>query len=77
MNITFGAFCNEPWREDNRFFGSSMNFIFTLQPQLNILKSKDNSNGSYQWLNSKSFGVPHGLGEFFLGLSQFHVRLNQ
>ena len=46
----------------NRFFGSSRNCLFSLSPSFSILRSKSNGNGSYQWLNTKTYGAPHGLG---------------
>lgn len=57
-----GAFCNDRWKESNKFFGSSKNILFTLRPKLNIMCSKDRNNGSHQWLNTKSYSCPHGLG---------------
>lgn len=36
--------------------------LFTMQPKFRIFRSKNHGNGSYQWLNEKSFGLPHGLG---------------
>lgn len=41
--------------------GSSDTFIFTLKPEFKIIRSRDRSNGNYQWLNTKSYGLPHGL----------------
>lgn len=42
--------------------GSSSTVLFSLKPNYRIIKSKSSSNGFYQWLNTKSFGLPHGLG---------------
>ena len=42
--------------------GSSRTTLFTIHPKFRIFRTKPNSNGSYQWLNEKSFGLPHGLG---------------
>lgn len=36
--------------------------LFTLTPHLRIFPTKMPSNGGYQWLNSSSYGMPHGLG---------------
>lgn len=33
-----------------------------MDPKFRILRSKIPGNGAYQWLNSKSFGLPHGMG---------------
>jgi TLD len=32
-----------------------------LQPEFKIMRSRNRSNGNYQWLNTKSYGMPHGL----------------
>mmetsp|Transcript_3611 Transcript_3611/g.5629 ORF Transcript_3611/g.5629 Transcript_3611/m.5629 type:complete len:168 (-) Transcript_3611:733-1236(-) len=42
--------------------GSSQDILFTLAPKLRIYRSKAHSNGFYQWLNTKSYNLPHGLG---------------
>lgn len=57
-----GVFSNERWKESNKFYGSSSNFIFTLSPELRIFRTKSSSNGNYQYLNTKSYKLPHGLG---------------
>ena len=44
------------------FSGSSRTLLVTISPKFRILRSKPSGNGSYQWLNEKSFGLPHGLG---------------
>jgi hypothetical protein len=36
--------------------------LFSIHPELSIVRSKAGSNGSYQWLNSNSYGLPHGIG---------------
>jgi hypothetical protein len=41
-------------------------------PELRIIRSRDRSNGNYNWLNTKSYGMPHGLG---LGGSMESFRL--
>ena len=41
--------------------GTSDTFLFTLEPEFKIMKSRERSNGNYQWLNTKSYGLPHGL----------------
>ena len=43
------------------YLGSSDTFLFTLKPEFKIIRSRDRSNGNYQWLNTKSYGLPHGL----------------
>jgi hypothetical protein len=58
----FGIFSYEAWKEHNKFYGSSLNIMFSLYPTIQILRSKPGSNGSYQWLNLSSYGMPHGLG---------------
>ena len=50
-DCVFGAFTSGRWREFNRFYGSSDTFLFTLRPTISILRSRDRSNGNYQWLN--------------------------
>ena len=32
-----------------------------MKPEFKIIRSRDKSNGNYQWLNTKSYGLPHGL----------------
>jgi hypothetical protein len=44
------------------FVGDSKTFLFTSQPKLRVYRSRVGNNGAYQWLNSKSYGLPHGLG---------------
>lgn len=58
----FGAVAFDTWKESNQFFGSSRNILFSVHPHLNIIRSKPSSNGAYQWLNSNSYGSPHGIG---------------
>jgi hypothetical protein len=60
--IVIGVFSNERWKESNKYYGSSSNFIFTLSPEFRIFRSKISSNGNYQYLNTKSYKYPHGLG---------------
>ena len=36
--------------------------MFSLVPEFKILRSSATSNGAFQWLNLKSYGLPHGLG---------------
>jgi TLD len=57
-----GLFSADRWKESNRFYGSSESFLFSLSPDLRILRSRSGSNGAYQWLNTSSYGMPHGLG---------------
>eukprot|EP01038_Epipyxis_sp_PR26KG_P016805 gene16805-23004_t len=57
-----GAYTNDHWKDQNRFFGSGSNILFTIHPRIRIYRSKASSNGSYQWLNTKSYGLPHGMG---------------
>lgn len=72
-NAIIGAYAADRWKEHNRFFGSSNDFLFTLAPDFNIYRSVTNSNTSYRWLNSKTYGHKHGLG--FGGSSQSQFRL--
>jgi hypothetical protein len=58
----FGALSVDHWKEHNRFYGSSRNILFSLSPKLRIYPTKIPSNTAYQWLNSSSFGMPHGIG---------------
>ena len=58
----FGAVAFETWKESNQFFGSSRDILFSLHPHVKIIRSKAGSNGAYQWLNSNSYGAPHGIG---------------
>lgn len=44
------------------FIGASRTMLFTIQPKFRIFRSKNHGNSNYQWLNEKSFGLPHGLG---------------
>lgn len=56
-----GAFTQEGWRDSNRAHGSSSNCLFSLSPEMKIVRSRDNSVGAFQWLNTSSYGAPHGL----------------
>ena len=38
--------------------GTSDKFLITLEPEFKIMKSRERSNGNYQWLNTKSYGLP-------------------
>lgn len=51
--IVLGAYNEDNWKESNRFFGSSVSFLFTLLPHMHIFRSKAASNSNYQWLNLK------------------------
>jgi hypothetical protein len=44
------------------YVGSSKNFLFSVTPRLRLFRSLVGSNGAFQWLNSKSYGMPHGIG---------------
>eukprot|EP00981_Chlorochromonas_danica_P010376 scaffold3161_cov247-Ochromonas_danica.AAC.11 len=57
-----GAFNSSRWKETNRFYGNSKAFLFTIAPKLRIYRSKAPSDSNYQWLNSKAYALPHGLG---------------
>lgn len=57
-----GFYCHDRWRESNRFYGSSSNFIFTLDPHLRIYRAKNPSNMNFQFLATSGFNTPHGLG---------------
>ena len=61
--IVLGAFCNDPWKDPNRFHGSRDNFLFTLYPNLQIYKTTSRDT-SFQWLNSRNglHGIPQGIG---------------
>lgn len=61
-NQVFGAFCANRWKDSNRFYGSSSNFLFTITPELKIIRSKSGSNQHFQWLNTRTHGFPHGFG---------------
>ena len=61
MNAVIGAFTQEGWRDSNRAHGSSSNCLFSLSPELKIIRSRDNSAGAFQWLNTATYGAPHGL----------------
>eukprot|EP01041_Mallomonas_annulata_P003295 gene3295-6528_t len=61
-HVILGAYSEDRWRDSNRFYGSTGTFLFTLSPELNIYRNKNGSNEAYQWLNLKSYGLPHGLG---------------
>lgn len=61
-NVVLGAYNEDGWKDSNRFYGSSSSFLFTLLSHFHIFRSKATSNGAYQWLNLKSYGMPHGLG---------------
>jgi hypothetical protein len=58
----FGIFSDAPWKDSNRFYGNSNSFLFSLVPQFKILRSSATTNGAFQWLNLKSYGLPHGIG---------------
>ena len=58
----FGSFNADRWKDSNAFFGSSSAFLFTLTPELQILRNKNGSNNNYQWLNTRTYGKPHGFG---------------
>lgn len=49
------------WQLTSTILGSSRSFLFSLSPRLRIYRS-NSSTGSYQWLNSKSYSLPHGMG---------------
>lgn len=57
-----GAFATDRWKEQNQFYGSSNNFLFSLSPRLRLFRTKSPNNGNFQWLNTKAFSLPHGLG---------------
>lgn len=62
MPHVIGAFSHDSWKDSNRHYGSSQNCLFTLRPNIRILRSRDNSAGDYQWLNTSTYGQAHGLG---------------
>eukprot|EP01035_Chromulina_nebulosa_P021176 gene21176-27434_t len=57
-----GAFADDKWKEQNRFYGSYKDFVFSFHPELRIYRVKSDSNQAYRWLNMRSYGMPHGLG---------------
>lgn len=57
-----GFYCHDRWRECNRFYGSSNNFMFTLTPHLRIYHAKNPSNMNFQFLATGGFNIPHGMG---------------
>mmetsp|Transcript_8466 Transcript_8466/g.12630 ORF Transcript_8466/g.12630 Transcript_8466/m.12630 type:complete len:447 (-) Transcript_8466:195-1535(-) len=61
-DVVIGAYNEDRWRDSNRFYGNSASFLCALAPDMKIFRSKADSNQHYQWLNMKSYGMPHGLG---------------
>lgn len=57
------------------YLGSEKNFIFTITPHFRIYQRRIPTNGNFQWLNSKVYGMPHGLG-FGGTLDGFRVFIN-
>ena len=60
--VIIGVYCHEHWVDSNRTHGSSFNFLFALSPELKLIKARDRSVGAFQWLNTRTYGLPHGLG---------------
>ena len=56
-----GGFSEYMWKDSNRFHGSRGNFIFVLQPSLNVYRTTGRDN-AFQWLNTSSYGLMHGIG---------------
>ncbi|CAM9783885.1 unnamed protein product [Chrysoparadoxa australica] len=57
----FGGLSVAPWKESNHFFGSD-GAVFAWSPSFRVCTPKLPNNGAFQYLNLKSFELPHGLG---------------
>ncbi len=42
--------------------GSSQSLLFSLYPRFRLYRSKAPGNEAFQWLNSSTYSMPHGLG---------------
>ncbi len=49
--------------------GNSSDFLFTICPNFRVYRSAHGSNRLYRWMNSKTYGMPHGIG--FGGMQDF------
>ena len=59
--VVFGAFSQERWREERRWYGSSSSFLFSLSPELKLYPARG-SETNYQWLNTRAHSPKqHGL----------------
>ena len=60
--VIIGVYCHDHWIDSNRTHGSSFNCLFALSPELKLIKARDRSVGAFQWLNTRTYGLAHGLG---------------
>ncbi|CAG8502229.1 4765_t:CDS:2 [Ambispora leptoticha] len=58
----FGGFTYEDWDVQPRFYGSSLNFLFTAQPKLRVYSGASGTNENWQYLNFGTQTLPNGLG---------------
>jgi len=59
----FGFSCITPWKDSNKTYGSSENVLYTLAPDVRIMRAHPGSKATdFQWLNEKGFQLPHGFG---------------
>ena len=61
----FGAFASEKWKDTQKSYGGSNSFLFTLRPDLKLLRTKAGAGADccYQYLNTRSYDKDtHGLG---------------
>ena len=56
-----GAYVDSAFKDCNRYHGNRSNFLYTLSPDFNVYRTSGREN-HYQWLNTKLFGLPHGMG---------------
>lgn len=54
-------FCRRKVEIIQNLLGSRDNFLFTLYPDFNVYPCSGRDK-AYQWLNTASFGLPHGIG---------------
>ena len=59
-----GAYAEAAFKDCNRYHGSRNNFLFTIGPMLNNVYRTSGRETNYQWLNTNSFGLPHGIGKY-------------
>ncbi|CAG8462574.1 1648_t:CDS:2 [Ambispora gerdemannii] len=61
----FGGFVYEDWHMLPRFYGSNLNFLFTVRPKLRVYSGANGFNENWQYLNSGTQTLPN---EMLLGL---------